>query len=113
MRTIFSRRGTSKILASPNSFWSSAAIELPTAFPYFAAILATLGAVNGAARQTVFVVLYNIVFVAPLVLLTAIVAASGDRYTCFANARLPKGQIALGATIPTGSLESRSRLAIR
>jgi cytochrome c biogenesis protein CcdA len=56
------------------------AIELPTAFPYFAAILATLGAVNGAARQTVFVVLYNVVFVAPLVLLTAIVAASGDRY---------------------------------
>jgi len=56
------------------------AIELPTAFPYFAAILATLGAVSGAARQTIFIVLYNVVFVAPLVLLTALVAATGGRY---------------------------------
>jgi cytochrome c biogenesis protein CcdA len=56
------------------------AIELPTAFPYFAAILATLGAVNGAARQTAFIVLYNIVFVAPLVVLTVLVAVTGARY---------------------------------
>ena len=56
------------------------AIELPTAFPYFAAILATLGAVNGAIRQAVFIVLYNIVFVAPLLVLTGLVALTGDRY---------------------------------
>jgi cytochrome c biogenesis protein CcdA len=56
------------------------AIELPTAFPYFAAILATLGAVGGAAGQTVFIVLYNVVFVAPLLVLTAVVAATGHRF---------------------------------
>jgi cytochrome c biogenesis protein CcdA len=56
------------------------AVELPTAFPYFAAILATLGAVNGAIRQAVFIVLYNIVFVAPLLVLTGLVALTGDRY---------------------------------
>jgi len=56
------------------------AIELPTAFPYFAAILATLGAVHGAVRQTVFIILYNVVFVAPLVALTLLVALSGHRY---------------------------------
>jgi cytochrome c biogenesis protein CcdA len=56
------------------------AIELPTAFPYFAAILATLGAVHGAIRQTAFIVLYNIVFVAPLLALTVLVAVTGSRY---------------------------------
>jgi cytochrome c biogenesis protein CcdA len=57
------------------------AIELPTAFPYFAAILATLGAVHGAVRQTVFIVLYNFVFVAPLVALTTLVSVTGRRYS--------------------------------
>jgi hypothetical protein len=56
------------------------AVELPTAFPYFAAILATLGAVSGAIRQAVFIVLYNVVFVAPLLVLTGLVALTGDRY---------------------------------
>lgn len=55
------------------------AIELPTAFPYFAAILATLGAVHGAVGQAVFIVLYNVVFIAPLVLI-ALVAITGGRY---------------------------------
>jgi hypothetical protein len=55
-------------------------IELPTAFPYFAAILATLGAVHGASGQTVFIVLYNVVFVAPLLALTLLVAVTGHRY---------------------------------
>jgi cytochrome c biogenesis protein CcdA len=56
------------------------AVELPTAVPYFAAILATLGAVNGASRQAVFIVLYNVVFVAPLLVITLLVALTGDRY---------------------------------
>jgi cytochrome c biogenesis protein CcdA len=56
------------------------AVELPTAFPYFAAILATVGAVHGALGQTVFVVFYNVVFVAPLALLTVVVALTGERY---------------------------------
>jgi hypothetical protein len=56
------------------------AIELPTAFPYFAAVFATLGAVHGAVRQTLFIILYNVVFVAPLVALTVLVAVTGSRY---------------------------------
>jgi hypothetical protein len=56
------------------------AVELPTAFPYFAAILATLGAVHGAVGQTVFIVLYNLVFIAPLLALTVLVAVTGSRY---------------------------------
>ena len=56
------------------------AVELPTAFPYFAAILATLGAVHGAAGQTIFIVLYNLVFVTPLVALTMLVTVTGHRY---------------------------------
>jgi cytochrome c biogenesis protein CcdA len=56
------------------------AVELPTAFPYFAAILATLGAVHGAIRQAAFIALYNVVFVAPLLALAAFVAVTGDRY---------------------------------
>lgn len=56
------------------------AIELPTAFPYFAAVLATLGAVHGAAGQAVFILLYNVVFVAPLLALTVLVAMTGSRY---------------------------------
>jgi cytochrome c biogenesis protein CcdA len=57
------------------------AVELPTAFPYFAAILATLGAVHGAIRQTVFIALYNLVFVAPLLFVLALVGMSGNRYS--------------------------------
>src|SRR5262249_46041312 len=49
------------------------AVELPTAFPYFAAILATLGTVHGAIRQTAFIALYNLVFVAPLVVVLAVI----------------------------------------
>ena len=55
------------------------AVELPTAFPYFAAILATLGATHSAIRQAALVVLYNLVFVAPLLALTVFVAATGTR----------------------------------
>jgi cytochrome c biogenesis protein CcdA len=56
------------------------AIELPTAFPYFAAILATLAAVHGAAARALFILLYNVVFVAPLLALAAFVAVTGSRY---------------------------------
>ena len=56
------------------------AIELPTAFPYFAAILATLGAAHGAILQTLVILLYNVVFVVPLLTILGIAAVTGDRY---------------------------------
>lgn len=42
------------------------AVELPTAFPYFAAIAAIVGSGIDPARQLVLLLLFNICFVAPL-----------------------------------------------
>lgn len=42
------------------------AIELPTAFPYFAAIAAIVGSGEGVARQLLLLVLFNVCFVLPL-----------------------------------------------
>lgn len=54
------------------------AAELPTAFPYFAAIAAIVGSGVGLARQLILLLLFNICFVLPLVgiLLTLWVAPS-------------------------------------
>jgi cytochrome c biogenesis protein CcdA len=43
------------------------AVELPTAFPYFAAIAAIVGSGLDPARQLVLLVLFNVCFVLPLV----------------------------------------------
>ena len=52
------------------------AVELPTAFPYFAAIAAIVGSGFDLLRQVMFVVIFNICFIAPLlaILLTLTVA---------------------------------------
>ena len=42
------------------------AVDLPTAFPYFAAILAAVASARGVVTETVLVLAYNVVFVAPL-----------------------------------------------
>ena len=45
------------------------AVELPTAFPYFAAIAAIVGSDIGPVRQLVALALYNVAFVLPLILM--------------------------------------------
>jgi cytochrome c biogenesis protein CcdA len=45
---------------------SITAVELPTAFPYFAAIAAIVGSALGPVRDLVLLVLFNICFVSPL-----------------------------------------------
>jgi cytochrome c biogenesis protein CcdA len=55
------------------------AVELPTAFPYFAAIAAIVGSGLGLARQVVLLVLFNVCFVLPLIAILATVAIAGDR----------------------------------
>ena len=75
-------RGASSRGSDGSSFGLGAGImgvELPTAFPYFAAILATLEGVHGAALQTLVVVVYNLVFVAPLLAILILVAVAGQR----------------------------------
>ena len=54
-------------------------IELPTAFPYFAAIAAIAASRVGTVPQVTLVLLYNVVFVAPLVAVLLLVAFAGRR----------------------------------
>ncbi|HET8977213.1 MAG TPA: GAP family protein [Solirubrobacteraceae bacterium] len=55
------------------------AVELPTAFPYFAAIAAIVGSGLGLGQRLVLLVIYNACFVLPLMLIIATVAIAGDR----------------------------------
>jgi cytochrome c biogenesis protein CcdA len=77
--------------ASPGRFASGAArnpmlvgatiavVELPTAFPYFAAIAAIVGSGTSLVHQIVLVVIYNACFVLPLLAIAFMVAVFGDR----------------------------------
>ena len=56
-----------------------AAAELPTALPYFASLAAIIGSGLDLARQIIFVAFFNVVFVAPLLAIMAVVAFGGDR----------------------------------
>ncbi len=55
------------------------AVELPTAFPYFAAIAAIVGSGLGIPRQVVLLVLFNVCFTLPLIAIVATLALAGDR----------------------------------
>ncbi len=55
------------------------AVELPTAFPYFAVIAAIVGSGLGPPRQIALLVLFNICFVLPLVGIAATLWLAGDR----------------------------------
>ncbi|MFL5829933.1 MAG: GAP family protein [Solirubrobacteraceae bacterium] len=54
------------------------AIELPTAFPYFAAIAAIVGSGLDPARQLVLLLLFNICFIVPLLGILATVTFGGE-----------------------------------
>ena len=56
-----------------------AGVELPTAFPYFAAIAAIVGSGLGVASQVIALAVYNIVFVLPLILMVITIMVAGDR----------------------------------
>jgi cytochrome c biogenesis protein CcdA len=53
------------------------AVELPTAFPYFAGLLAIVESRRAVLTEVALVFLYNFVFVAPLLALLALVAVGG------------------------------------
>ena len=55
------------------------AVELPTAFPYFAAIAAIVGSGLDPARQVFLLVLFNVCFILPLVGIWATLTFAGDR----------------------------------
>jgi cytochrome c biogenesis protein CcdA len=58
---------------------SITAVELPTAFPYFAAIAAIVGSGLGPLRDLVLLLLFNVCFVLPLVGIVATLTFGGQR----------------------------------
>jgi cytochrome c biogenesis protein CcdA len=57
------------------------AVELPTAFPYFAAIVAIIGSGFGVLHQVILLVIFNACFVAPLVGIIVVLEVAGDHAT--------------------------------
>jgi cytochrome c biogenesis protein CcdA len=55
------------------------AVELPTAFPYFAAIAAIVGSGLDVPRQLFLLVLFNVCFVLPLIGIVLTLTFAGDR----------------------------------
>jgi cytochrome c biogenesis protein CcdA len=53
------------------------AVELPTAFPYFAVIAAVVGAGTDIVSQVVLLVLFNLCFIAPLLAIVATLTFAG------------------------------------
>jgi cytochrome c biogenesis protein CcdA len=54
------------------------AVELPTAFPYFAAIAAVVGSDLDIVRQVILLVLFNVCFIAPLLAIVGTLTFAGD-----------------------------------
>jgi cytochrome c biogenesis protein CcdA len=54
------------------------AVELPTAFPYFAAIAAVVGSGYGVWHQVFLILIFNVAFVLPLLAIVAILAFAGS-----------------------------------
>ncbi|MEA2160346.1 MAG: hypothetical protein QOD66_2726 [Solirubrobacteraceae bacterium] len=54
------------------------AVELPTAFPYFAAIAAIVGSGLDPVRQLVVLLVFNVCFVLPLILMVVAMSVAGD-----------------------------------
>jgi cytochrome c biogenesis protein CcdA len=81
------RRFAEKELPEPKAEGRSSAVlgatimvvELPTAFPYFAAIAAIVGSGLGLVHKLILVALYNVFFVLPLILILGTVIVFGDR----------------------------------
>jgi cytochrome c biogenesis protein CcdA len=55
------------------------AIELPTAFPYYAVIAAVVGSGFGPIRQLILLAIYNVAFVLPLLLMIAVLFVAPEK----------------------------------
>ncbi len=89
-------RLSQKSLPEPSSGRRSAAVlgasigivELPTAFPYFAAIVAIVGSGSSLPGQLILIVIYNACFVLPLILIAAtLMLAPGRAQQLLSRAR--------------------------
>lgn len=61
------------------------AVELPTAFPYFAGLVAVVESKRGITTELLLVLLYNVIFVAPLLAILALVVFAGEAAKPFAR----------------------------
>jgi len=72
-----------KVQAGERSSWvmgaTITAVELPTAFPYFAAIAAVVAADVDAPRTILLLVVFNVCFILPLLGIVATLTFAGDR----------------------------------
>ncbi len=68
------RRGSPAVMGLTIS-----AVELPTAFPYFAALAAVVGSGLNIGEQVILIVVYNLCFVLPLLGIAATLTIAGDR----------------------------------
>lgn len=66
-------------------------VELPTAFPYFAAIAAVVGSGLDVVRQIVLIVLFNVCFIAPLLAVVVTLTFAGPNAIRF----LARGRVFL------------------
>lgn len=73
------------------------AVELPTAFPYFAAIAAVIGADVGITRTIFLLVVFNVCFIAPLLGIIGVLTFAGPN----AQLVLTRGREWLEARWPT------------
>ncbi len=62
------------------------AVELPTAFPYFAAIAAIVGSGQAVPAQVALLIVFNILFVAPLIAILVFRLFAGRRAVLALNA---------------------------
>ncbi|HET9102054.1 MAG TPA: GAP family protein [Solirubrobacteraceae bacterium] len=64
------------------------AVELPTAFPYFAAIAAVVGSQQPIVNQVVLIAIFNLCFIAPLLAMIGVLTFAGpNAYGLLARAR--------------------------
>jgi cytochrome c biogenesis protein CcdA len=54
------------------------AVELPTAFPYFAVIATVVGSGAGNTRVVMLLILFNLCFILPLIAIAVVLAVAGD-----------------------------------
>ena len=69
------------------------AVELPTAFPYFAGLVAIVESPSSTLLDVLLVLLYNVVFIGPLLIvlaLTVIGGSAGERFARSARAKLDR-----------------------
>lgn len=57
------------------------AVELPTAFPYFAAIIAIIGSGLSLVQQIILIAIYDACFILPLGVMVVVLAVAGDKAT--------------------------------